>query len=288
MITWPDEIVQSAARRKAVFFLGSGVSRNSVNAAGQRPPLWEGFLNSLIPHCEPKIREIKSYMRANDYLTACELIRARLGDQWETKLEECFLSPHFNAAEIHKAIFKLDLSIILTTNVDQIYDRLAQYETQNFVRIKHYYDDDVGRAIRGSADQRLILKVHGCVSTPHRAIFTRAQYANAVAEHASFYRLLEAIIATHTVVFVGCGLADPDINLLLEKNSRAFASTPPHYMVTSTAASEDLARMYKNNYNLKIIKYRPNDNHKELLESLSALALSVEEKRDDIANSRLW
>lgn len=288
MIVWPDEVVEAVARRRAILFLGSGVSRNSQSATGARPPLWEGFLKGLLPKIGGKVKEIQSFMRANDYLTACDLIKRRLDDRWENELEASFLTPHYLHAPIHEAIFKLDLSIVLTTNVDQIYERYAQNQTQNFIRVKSYYDPDVGRAIRGSSSQRLILKVHGCASTPQQAVFTRAQYADAVAKYSEFYRLLEALITTNVIIFVGSSLADPDLNLLLEKNARAFTSTPPHYLLTSSTMTEDLSRLYRDNYNIKIIPYRSQDNHKQLLDSLVALGLKVEEKRDEIAASRLW
>ena len=40
MIDWPDKLVQDIARRRCVLFLGSGVSANSKNAAGERPKTW--------------------------------------------------------------------------------------------------------------------------------------------------------------------------------------------------------------------------------------------------------
>lgn len=45
---WPLELVDDLARRKAVLFLGAGVSMNATNGTGQRPPDGIGSYNSAL------------------------------------------------------------------------------------------------------------------------------------------------------------------------------------------------------------------------------------------------
>ena len=44
MIDWKDSIVNDIAKRRCVLFLGSGVSANCVNDAGERPKTWSAVL----------------------------------------------------------------------------------------------------------------------------------------------------------------------------------------------------------------------------------------------------
>src|SRR4051794_20442130 len=101
MIEWPTTIVDLIARRRCVVFIGSGVSNNSVAANGVRPPTWGAFLSESLEHCAPPTKHIKAYIKAGDYLSACDIIKEKMGDGWNTYLRAKFVDPVFNPAEIH-------------------------------------------------------------------------------------------------------------------------------------------------------------------------------------------
>lgn len=289
MIEWPDRLITEIARRRCVLFLGAGVSRNSQTDAGERPPLWNEFLELALGRCDGKTTEIKKTLNAGDLLTACQLIKTRIGShEWHDLLEKHFQTPIYKSASIHDYILKLDSLIVATSNVDKIYDRHVQTKYQGSVIVKRYTDEDIGRHIRSSPDKRLILKIHGCIDTPDKAIFTREDYANARARAASFYSLLDGLIFTNTFIFIGCGLSDPDMLLLLENSARAFRSTQPHYFVSSQKFSADYDTMLINNYNLKGIYYSSKDDHVELSQSLENLTELVDNRRSSIASTQLW
>lgn len=289
MITWPDRLVQEIARRRCIGFLGAGVSRHAKNASGERPPLWRSFLDQALTRCGPPHAEIKRLLRGGDYLTACQLIKSKLGDHdWHDLLEEVFAKPNYQGSEIHEHIFSLDLPIIATTNIDQIYDRYLSSKYGGVVVSKAYHDDAVGRYIKGDPKTRLVLKVHGSVENPEKAVFTREQYADARNGHSTFFETLSALIITQTFLFLGYGLSDPDIQLLLENNARLFRSQTPHFFVTPDRPSAELADMFSRNYSIKILRYSDKNNHEELSKSLEQLALQVGTARQSMASSQLW
>lgn len=288
MIDWPEDVITAIARRRSVLFIGSGVSRNSTNDAGGRPPLWRDVLSRGIEKCPPPHREMKQLLNAGDLLTCCQLVRYRMGHNWIPFLEDEFLHPNFQHHDIHRHIFDLDSSILLTPNFDKIYDNYAIATGGNKVRIKKHHDNDIGRSIRGPLSTRLILKVHGCIDTPNELVFTREDYANARVRYEGFYRAIDALIMTHTFIFLGCGVGDPDISLILEQYARTFVNSPPHYFVTSSSLSADYAKMMQDNYNLSCIKYSPRDHHEELCASLATLAELVQDERTMLADKLLW
>lgn len=288
MIEWPAEIVHSLARRRAALVLGAGVSRNSIGAEGAHPPIWTEFLQRGIDRAPGSHRELKRLLNQKDLLSCCQILKYRLDQNWYPFLEEQFLHPNFQPSAIHEHIFNLDSSLILTPNVDRIYDNFAVGKAQNKAKIKRFYDDDISRNIRGTENFRLILKVHGCIDAPGKLIFTREDYADARAKHGNFYRAIEAIFLTHTVIFIGCGMNDPDISLLLEQNARAFSDSPPHYFITPSGGSEEYGTMLKRNYNLSIIQYSSKENHKELVDSIRNLAEQVDARRAELASTSLW
>lgn len=288
MIAWPEELITSIARRRSVVFVGAGASMNSKNAAGESPPSWQAFLSEGIERCEGKTRELKKLLSRGEYLTCCQLLKYKLGHDWIPFVEEKFLNPQYKHAAIHEKIFALDSSIVVTPNFDKIYDNFAIAQGNNLPKVKMYYDQDIPRVLRGSEKQRLILKIHGCIDTPDRLVFTREDYANIRNKYANFYRSMDALIFTHAFVFIGCGMNDPDIMLLLEQYARAFSAAPPHFMTTADSFSSEYQRLLTTNYNLRLLRYSSANDHQELLDSMIALVDAVEVRRQELANSTLW
>lgn len=288
MIEWPEDLVSSIARRRAVLYLGAGVSMNSLGETGTKPPSWKNFLQRGIDKCVGSKAEMKRLLKSGDYLTCCQILKYRLGHDWVPFIEDSFLKPKFKPTDIHESILSLDSTIVLTTNFDKIYDNYATAKTNNFLKVKKFYDDDVARALRGGVDQRLILKVHGCIDTPDKLIFTREEYANARNKNANFYKAIDALVLTHTFLFIGCGLNDPDIMLILEQYARTFGASPPHYIVQSGRSSAEYIKMLEDNYNLRVLPYSSVHDHHELTESIINLVSKVEDQREFLAKSRLW
>lgn len=287
---WPDEIVTKLAKRRAILILGSGISANSVGTDGKRPPTWEEFIQRAKVKISNKntIKYINTLLKEKDYLTACEVLVNQLGQNgFEKIIKEEFLTPKYESHEIHKNIFLLDSKIVITPNVDKIYEIYAQGETQGNTLVKKYYDSDLVNEIK--SDTRIILKMHGTIDESAKMIFTRSQYANARYEYASFYKILEALSLNYLFIFLGCGFSDPDIQLVLENYSFTFPNSPSHYFVTAKEEiNDEFIKIIKDNRNLDIITYSKKNNHKELHDALKDLVGLVENERDKIAQSRDW
>ena len=289
MIDWPTQLVEDLARRRAILFLGSGVSKNSTSELDplKHPPTWQEFLEAALDRCANPKRHIAALLNRGDYLTACEIMKYRLADDWNVHVHEQFVAPRFRSADIHREIFQLDSRIVLTQNVDRIYDAFAATESTGTVYVKEYSNTDVGLVVRG--DRRCVLKAHGSVDTPTKMIFTREEYARARVDYSSFYDVLDALTVTHTLLFLGCGIADPDVQLMLERYAYTFPGSRPHYMVAPRRSLHaDVEQSLKRNLNLKFLFYKPQDNHLELRESLHELVRLVEVQRERLASTRDW
>lgn len=121
-------------------------------------------------------------------------------------------------------------------------------------------------------------------------IFSKYQYNEARYKYSGFYKLLDSLALTHTYVFIGCGLNDPDIRLTLENYNFGFPGCKPHYFVSAdTSMNPDLEQSLLKNCNLKVIKYDNSDgSHKELLVALNQLVALVEDERNKIAGTQNW
>ncbi len=290
MINWPEEVVSDIARRRCVLFLGSGVSINSANESGRRPKTWKNFLENSLGGVKPisYAKHIKKLIKENDYLTACEVIKKALGkDAFNILVRDEILLPGYLPAEIHNQIFLLDSRIVATPNFDKIYETFANGKANGTIVVKHHYDQDVASVIREAG--RVILKVHGTIDSPDHMIFTRSEYALARTKYSYFYEILSALSLTHTFIFIGCGINDPDIKLLLEDTFFRHNSFRSHIILLPTGAlHESVSNILQETMNLKVITYSSKEDHKELLDSLIILNNSVDSTREELARNSNW
>ncbi len=290
MIEWPDDLVRDIAARRSVLFLGAGVSRNAESAAGVHPMEWSAYLTHLASLVQDSTQksEILACLSEADLLTACELARKHLSPSvFKSELLKEYSGNAYRPAKIHDDLSLIDSRLVMTTNFDKLYENRANQLQDNTVIVKNYYDDDVADVFR--RQDRVVLKLHGTIDSADRTIFTRSQYAIARRDYAHFYQLLRGIFVTHTFVFLGASMRDPDMQILLEDHAYRFEGSRPHYLVMprNSARAGTLA-VLEATMNMKALQYDPANNHKELADSVGMLVPKVEAARQEIAATAAW
>lgn len=282
-------LVDAIAKRRAVIVIGSGVSAQSVNADGVRPPTWGGFLEKALAELPSNQRRgIRKLLVRGDYLTACDVIRRRFGsDEFKGFLKQEFLDPRFEASELHKLIFELDSKLVITPNFDKIYDSYVSSEAHGTVVLKTHCDTDVIESVRGG--ERMILKMHGTIDSPSNLIFTRSDYTQARTKYRYFYNLIESLGLTHTFLFIGCGVSDPDISLVFEDMFSKYPASPCHIMtIPKNEIKGEEEDIFTELTNIKLVKYDPRDGHAAVVDWVRQLKSSVLAQRDVIARELNW
>ncbi|MBR0758148.1 SIR2 family protein [Bradyrhizobium jicamae] len=290
MIDWPDDLVRDIAARRSVLFLGAGVSRNAQNEHGVHPKEWSEFLDHLASRITDttKAAEVRQCIKDADLLTACELARQYLtSSSFRTEMLKEFVSNAYRHAKIHDDLSLVDSRIVMTTNFDKLYENRANQLQDNTVIVKSYYDKDVADVFR--RQDRVVIKVHGTIDAPDGIVFTRSQYALARRDYGHFYQLLRGLFVTHTFIFLGASMRDPDIQLLLEDHAYRFEGARPHYMVMpENSARTGILQVLEQTMNLRALVYDPADNHKALADSVAELVGKVESAREQLAATAGW
>lgn len=273
-MNWPRILVEDLHEKRCVVFIGSGISANATNDAGEHPPTWHKFLNKGIENLDKTVaRVIKRCINKEDYLLACELLRKKLGrDNYNHLLQQSFQNG-YHWHDIHNDIYLLDAPIYITPNFDKIFDLHVSNETMGNTSIKNYYDDNILDKIR--CGNNLILKIHGTIDTEDKMIFTKADYVRARVEYSHFYRILESLILTKTFLFLGAGLNDPDIQLLFENVAFTYKNTRKHFFVIPDSTSKDILEIYKETMNLEFITYNSKNEHEALKSGIKDLIAEV-------------
>lgn len=276
-IVWPRNLIEELTFRRCIFFLGSGVSASCEAADGTRPQTWGEFLdeaqNLLVDATDSDKKFIEEMLMQKNYLLALQAI-SNLVDpgSYTAFLRQAFNNPIFKPSELHNCIRDIDCKIVMTTNFDKIYDNLCN--DTGYVVCNYQETPKIISNIKTS--NRLIIKTHGCIDDPEHMVFTQKDYYEARGNYPQFYRLLEALFLTNTVVFLGYSLNDPDINLILENVSNSTNSGCPHYVITSEA-QEHMKRHWRESYNISCLEY--GYDHNELLTNLQELQKIIEAER---------
>lgn len=290
MIDWPEDLVRDIAARRSVLFLGAGVSNNAANVDGVHPRGWTDFLIHLASRVPDTAQQsdVVQCIKDADLLTACELARKYLSESvFRTEMLQEFSGNAYRPAKIHDDLSLVDSRLVMTTNFDKLYENRANQLQDNTVIVKNYYDTDVADVFR--RQDRVVIKVHGTIDLPHKIIFTRSQYALARRDYGHFYQLLRGLFVTHTFVFLGASMRDPDIQLLLEDHAYRFEGARPHYMaMPADSARAGTLRVLEETMNLKALLYDPANNHQALADSVAELVPKVEAARENIAATAGW
>lgn len=288
MISWDDKLIQAIGRRRSVIVIGAGVSRNSINRDGKRPENWEEFLKkcSIFLGNPSHVDEL---INRKDYLTACEIIKSKLSnDAFISRVQDEYQRPGYIPAEIHKHIYNLDSSIVLTPNFDNIYDTYASSVSGGSIVIKDHTSTDIANYLLGGED-RLIIKTHGSANSPQHIIFTRKEYAQARTKYVLFYEILKSLVLTHTFLFIGCGTDDPDIRMLFEDVQFAHGRMPFHYMTLPDGEVHmDVLDVASESMRIKFLKYSPAAGHIELTKSIEELVKNVDSYRQQKSMDLKW
>lgn len=261
---WPKALTAELASRRCIVFIGSGVSAGSLSADGKKSPAtWENFLRGLKNKMTSgDLDVVEILINERKYLDAAEVILHGVpAADFSSYIREEFVRPRYKESTLHESVLDIDPKIIVTTNYDDIYDNYCrQGSAIDGYNICKYYEDHIVSDLRSPV--RLILKIHGCVSDPSKIVLSRSQYFNEKQKHGNFFKVLESLFLTHTILFLGYSISDPDIQLILENCNIAARSAHPHYIVTDNNLNTAVKDAYKRSYNLEFIEFSKGDYEK--------------------------
>lgn len=276
MINWPKSLTQELAQRRCILFLGAGVASSALNHLGERPLDWSTFLvkaTDLISNADDKAA-VTQLIDEKKFPLALNAI-ADLVDpgDYQSFLNQCFNNSSFNPSELHSVILDIDSRFVITTNFDKIYEKHCLTVSDEGFKVLPYYSTSLADEIR--SDTRLIIKAHGSIDDISKMVFTRKEYHHAKKDHPEFYNLLKALLLTNTCVFIGCGMEDPDVLLVLEELKMTTNSKRPHYaLLRKGSISRFITQDLLYTYNVKSLFYGPD--HSDLISSLQDLYEEIE------------
>lgn len=285
MPVFNSDLVTDVARRRAVLFLGSGVSASARTRAGTRVRDWESFLDhaaNLIQ--DTAIKDVvKNKILEKDFLLACEIIKQNLeAEEWRDLIYREF-SQIAEPSPLHKAIVSLDPRIIITTNFDKMVESafpILDQSAENYPVTISKLDPSVFQSLRD--DRRYIIKLHGSIDGPNDMIFSKADYIQNAFGNRIYSDFVEAVLTSFTVIFIGFSMSDPAIALLIERHVQKYPNLRPHYIFQQEPIDRSVEDVSRRLRRLHPIRYAAGDGHDDLPIKIEELRIQAEVRRKEL------
>jgi hypothetical protein len=220
-------------------------------------------------------------IKAKQYLDAAQVITDLINPaDFNGYIRRTFKEPRYKHTALHEHINEIDPKIIITTNYDEIYekycDSVGDVNSHNVCR---YTDNYALNDIRSNT--RVILKSHGCSTDPGNIVLSRSSYFEARRENPEFFSILNSLFLINTVLFIGCSLTDPDIQLILENVNLSAPSLHPHYALVPVGRHPSLVTSIERTYNIRLLEY-DDPTHALVPDLIQDLKDAVLERREAI------
>lgn len=190
-----------------------------------------------------------------------------------------FEEPKFEKSSIHESVLRIDPKVVVTTNFDRIYDNYClEGQAVSGYNVCKYHESHLVSDLRSPI--RSIVKAHGCISVPDKMVLTRSDFFTAKADYPGFFDVLDGLFLTHTILFIGYSMEDPDIQLILENATIAAPSAHRHHFVCADDDHQALKDAKSRSFNLTFHEF-PKRDYSYLERSISDLADRVMSVRED-------
>lgn len=247
---------------KLIIFVGAGVSCNVKDM-----PDWNGLIKKMAEAigyskcdaCKKKDAEcqktckFKDAFSTDEYLKIPQYVYNQDTDLYNKVLLENIKNVEIDAP-LSNAILNLAPSHIITTNYDNLLESCHSPQCDNYDVI--ISDKDLLVAQKN----KYIIKMHGDIEYPDTIVLKEADYLEYSQRHVLIEMFIKALLADHTILFLGYSLNDYNIKLIISwinyirtQNKAINSETKFGYMVLDEETVEKRQYNYFESNNIGVI-----------------------------------
>ncbi len=272
--TIPPRLVDAIKNHRCVLFAGAGLS------SGDDLPNWDGLLIELLQRAVAEdlmqpaaAAALRKAVKDRKYLFVADVIKRTLGPRgFGDQMERIFRNPALKPTRRHELITRIPFLAVITTNYDKLLE--SAYARHGFIPPTYTFHDapDVISAL--SQEKFFILKAHGDIDHKDSIVLSEKDYRDVLYREPAYRAALNTIFIAKTVLFVGAGLGDTDVKLVLESVSETFSGNgPTHYaLVPAKDAVDEEVAHWREFFGMQLIRYRATKGHPEVDDFLQDLA----------------
>lgn len=250
--TFHPELIEAIREDELIVFVGAGLSYPLKNKEGQAFGGWNDLVERSLQHLEQEGYDVAPLLQLvgrYDPIVILDLIQKdrSLSEGKIRGFLKTMLALHEteNDYSLHRQLFELSKKI-LTTNYDTCFET-AVPQLRSWVA---YQGRNYELTKQRSGRVPLLFKLHGCVENAGSMVLFPSDYdalynnPNKDAEHALL--VLKNIIVNKTVLFIGCGMGDFQINSLFAEIKRLKGPyNQKHFIISKTPIGENLGFLHQ-------------------------------------------
>lgn len=271
----PPELAAAIEENRCAAYVGSGLSM------GAGYPSWGGLLEKLIARGQElrllsadRATELgKHVQNPVDYLMVAEELRDQMGEgPFRDEMARVFGEDH-EPTDAYRALVHVRFAAILTTNYDRMIENAYASEKRKSL-YPHSYEKPGDLLDRLWTNQFFLLKAHGTVDDRKSMVITKRDYRNLIYRSPGYRSALETIFNSRSILFLGAGLRDPELEMLLGFLHDAFQGMVDRHfaLLPDNGLSETVIGRWMRDYSVRCLTYTPSDeSHKEVAEFLRQL-----------------
>ncbi len=287
----PQELINAINKGKCILFVGSGLSSKVQRSNGKKLPNWNNFLKELLEWSINKNvtfwsdpSEISEMISKGNFLMAAQELQECVSiNEFSDFLNQTFRDDNIIPTETHELINKINFRAILTSNYDSLIEGGYALVHSGKMPIKFTQEDlkTIHSPLRNN--DFFVFKIHGDIDRPETIILGSRSYSNLMFRTPEYLNFLETLFTTHTVLFVGFGGSDPDLDYILDRLSTIFARTLDKHFILLPESKFNLTerRRLLLDRRLEVIEYKTDDNHSQVDKFLYSLSSFLEKKIDE-------
>jgi SIR2-like domain len=280
------DLVDSIIERRAIVFIGSGVS----GAAGL--PDWPTLLREMVEtgfdrnylNADEKA-ELLAWVAKPDYLMLADAIRDRLTRAvFQEFLARKFSEVKTKPTELHTVLAEMPFAAFVTTNFDRLFENAWSAVRRTSLEVLTHRDRVALRNPLGR-DFPFLLKTHGCASQPESLVLGLREFRDSIHNNRPCQTLLQSMFLRYQVLFIGHSLTDPDLLFLLDDLVATF-DVPPgrHFALIKDADVGPLrARAFRESYGIEVLRYTATSGHPEVMAFVRELQRRVQDRRAELS-----
>lgn len=284
----PEGLVASLRNRTLVPFVGAGMSMPSGGPSWRQlrdrmtasldidlgTSTLERRLSTALSSLDPSLLQDALVAVANqhDPLMVAQIFQTEVGRPGLVKMLTDSLEGMGGATASHEILCQLPVRCIVTTNYDDLLEQALSTAGTPFRHVVR--EEDVAYL---DLSVLSLIKMHGSLRQPFlpdSVVFSRSDYEAYELKHPSLHVLLEFLISTGPVLFIGYSISDPNFRHLynrvrfhLERHAQL------HYFLTFDMPSE--VQRYWHDYGIRPVVLSGTDRKAAVEEWLSALAAEI-------------
>ncbi|MBN8566292.1 MAG: SIR2 family protein [Flavobacteriales bacterium] len=222
----PYNLTEQIRLGNVVLFLGAGASFGTTNSKGEKMPLAKE-LSSILS--EKFLGGISGDLAYTSMLSISE------SSIYEVQLYVAQIISEFQPLPYHLKIPDFKWKAIFTTNYDAIIETSYHLNKNSLQVIRPISKNTPRIQIFTSEDVLPYYKLHGSINDiadqEAPLILTPDQFVKYESKRDNLFRELQELMINHTFIFVGFGMQDSDIRIILNKLDESHSSRVRSYII---------------------------------------------------------